>query len=317
MRVLSLGKTNIKVTELCFGTLPMGPLQADLNLDKGIKLLQYAFKKGVNYIDTAATYGTYGYIKEAIRGQRRKDIIISTKSSAESYPVMENDIEKSLVGLDTDYIDIFFLHVPGSEMPFQKHKSALKCLVDYKRKGLIKAVGISTHYIKVVKEAAENRDIDVIFTIINSIGQGIVDGTLDGILSSVKFAHSQGKGVVAMKTLAGGILIDDVEKSINFVREKYYIEIVAVGFVSKKELDIALHIFSEGKTISQQIGKIEKKQKKIRIIKGICQKCGKCIIECPNNALLIGDNEIKILHAKCIRCGYCIRVCPRFCIRLA
>lgn len=316
--MVKLGKTNLKVTELCFGTLPMGPLQANLSLDKGIKLIQYAFEKGVNYVDTAATYGTYKYIKKAIRGQKRKDIFISSKSSAESYLLMKNEIERSLEELDTDYFDIFFLHVPGSEIPFQKNEAALQCLLDFKRKSLIKAVGISTHYVKVVNKAAEKKEIDVIFTIINSMGQGIVGGTLDEMLASVKSAHSKGKGIVAMKTLAGGILVDDVEKSFNFVRKKSYIDIAAVGFVNKAELDVALHIFGEKKIRPKLISKINKNQKKIRIPPGsICQKCGKCVIECPNNALLMENDIIKVLDNRCIRCGYCIRVCPNFCIRLA
>jgi len=308
---------NLKVTELCFGTLPMGPLQAHLSQDQGVRLIQYAFKKGINYIDTAATYGTYRHIKKAIREQKRKDIFISSKSSAESYILMKNEIERSLEELDTDYLDIFFLHVPGSEIPFQKNEDALQCLVDFKRIGLIKAIGISTHYVKVVKEAAEKKEIDVIFTIINRIGQGIVDGTIDEMLASVKSAHSKGKVIIAMKTLAGGILVDSVEKSINFVRKKSYIDIVAVGFISREELDIGLQIFGEKKIRPELIAKIKKNQKKIRIIISVCQKCGKCVVECPNNALLMENNEIRILHARCIRCGYCIRVCPRFCIRLA
>ena len=317
MRMVKFEKINLKVTELCFGTLPMGPLQAHLSQDQGVRLIQYAFKKGINYIDTAATYGTYRHIKEAIREQKRKDIFISSKSSAESYILMKNEIERSLEELDTDYLDIFFLHVPGSEIPFQKNEDALQCLVDFKRIGLIKAIGISTHYVKVVKEAAEKKEIDVIFTIINRIGQGIVDGTIDEMLASVKSAHSKGKVIVAMKTLAGGILVDSVEKSINFVRKKSYIDIVAVGFISTEELDIGLQIFGEKKIRPELIAKIKKNQKKIRIIISVCQKCGKCVVECPNNALLMENKEIRILHARCIRCGYCIRVCPRFCIRLA
>jgi len=41
------------------------------------------------------------------------------------------------------------------------------------------------------------------------MGQGIVDGTLDEMLASVKSAHSKGKGIVAMKTLAGGIYYEN------------------------------------------------------------------------------------------------------------
>lgn len=53
MKKHSLGKTGIKVTELCFGALPIGPLQANISVEKGAKLIRAALERGINFIDTA------------------------------------------------------------------------------------------------------------------------------------------------------------------------------------------------------------------------------------------------------------------------
>ncbi len=54
MKKHSLGKTGIKVTELCFGALPIGPLQLNISVEKGAKLIRAALERGINFIDTAS-----------------------------------------------------------------------------------------------------------------------------------------------------------------------------------------------------------------------------------------------------------------------
>jgi len=68
MKKYSLGKTGIKVTELCFGALPIGPLQANISVKKGAKLIRTALERGINFIDTAEVYQTYPHIKKALGG---------------------------------------------------------------------------------------------------------------------------------------------------------------------------------------------------------------------------------------------------------
>ncbi len=56
----------IQVSRLCFGTLTMGPLQRNMTLQEGAELLEYAAGLGVNFVDTAEIYGTYGHIAKAL-----------------------------------------------------------------------------------------------------------------------------------------------------------------------------------------------------------------------------------------------------------
>ena len=77
MKKYSLGKTGIKVTELCFGALPIGPLQANISVEKGAKLIHTALERGINFIDTAEAYQTYPHIKKALEGYN-DEVIIAT-----------------------------------------------------------------------------------------------------------------------------------------------------------------------------------------------------------------------------------------------
>ena len=80
MEYRTLGKTGICVSRLCFGTLTIGPLQANLPLREGADLLIAAIDLGVNFFDTADLYGTYPYIREALRHRDASRLVIASKS---------------------------------------------------------------------------------------------------------------------------------------------------------------------------------------------------------------------------------------------
>ncbi len=115
-----LGNSKLRVSRLCFGSLTIGPLQANLGIAEGIAVIKTAFDMGVNFIDTAELYGTYDYIRKAVKG-RREDIIISSKCYAYTREGAEKSLKKALDELDTDYIDIFSLHEQESEFTLQGH----------------------------------------------------------------------------------------------------------------------------------------------------------------------------------------------------
>jgi hypothetical protein len=70
-------------------------------------------------------------------------------------------------------------------------------------------VGISSHTIQSVRDAARHPEIDVIHPLINLKGMGIIDGTADEMLHAIQEAHSAGKFVYAMKSLAGGNFVSE------------------------------------------------------------------------------------------------------------
>ena len=74
MERVILGDTNIEVSRLCFGSLTMTPFQANLSIKEGAYLINYAYDKVINFLDTAEIYSNYNYIKEALKGIKRKII---------------------------------------------------------------------------------------------------------------------------------------------------------------------------------------------------------------------------------------------------
>ena len=315
MKKYSLGKTGIKVTELCFGALPIGPLQANISVEEGAELIRAALERGINFIDTAEAYKTHPHIKKALEGLHG-EVIIATKSSAKTYKKMEQSIKDALKSLEQTCLDIFLLHAARvTPSVFEERAGAFQCLQDYKAKGVIRAIGISTHAVGIVRRAAEIKEIDVIFPIINKLGMGIIDGSVDDMIKAISEAEKAGKGLYAMKALAGGHLIDQLEESFNFVRNIRGISSIAVGMVNQEELELNLKIFND-EDISQELLAHKIKPGKRLFILSFCIGCGTCVKTCPNNALSLENGKAVVDHKLCILCGYCNPVCPEFAIRL-
>lgn len=315
MEYRKLGNTDLKVSEMCFGALPMGPLQANLSPEEGGALLRKALEAGINFVDTAALYGNYPQIAAALKDYTG-EAIIASKSVYPDYESVEKDIQDALKSLNRDYIDIFHLHAARAEKDvFEKREGAFRCLLDYKEKGYIRAVGVATHNVDVVNRAAEIPELDIVFPLINKIGRGIVGGSKDNMLAAITKCQEAGKGLYAMKVLAGGNLIVDLLDSIKFGRDIDGISSIAIGMVNKKELDLNMKIFNN-ENITRDILPELSNNKKLFIWQSGCIKCGKCIETCPNKALSMTDKGAEVDHDLCILCGYCYAACPEFVIRL-
>lgn len=315
MKKYSLGKTEIKVTELCFGALPIGPLQSNISVEKGARLIRAALERGINFIDTAEVYKTYPHIRKALDGYNG-EVIIATKSNAETYEKMEQSIKDALESLGRSCIDIFLLHAARvTPSVFEERAGALQCLNDYKAKGVIRAIGISTHAVGIVRRATEIEEINVIFPIINKLGMGIIGGSADNMVKAISEAYKAGKGLYAMKALAGGHLIDQLEESFNFVRNIKGISSIAVGMVDQEELELNLKIFNDEEIPPELLTQKIKPNKRLLIL-SFCKGCGTCVETCPNNALSLENGKAVVDHKLCILCGYCNPVCPEFAIRL-
>lgn len=314
MKKSVLGKTGLEVTELCFGALPMGPLQAKISEEEGADLILEALKQGVNFIDTAERYQTYSHIRKAL-DRFDGEVIIATKSAATTYEEMEQSIKLALESFGREQIEIFLLHAARvTPAVFEERLGALECLKDYKKRGVLKAIGISTHVVPVVEKAAEIPELDIIFPIINKLGMGIVEGKTEDMLRAIQKAHSAGKGIYAMKALAGGHLIDDLKDAFEYVRGISGIAAVAVGMVRPQELKVNLTLFNDF-ALPESMRVEKTKSKKLHVM-GFCKGCGTCIEACPNGALSLVEGKAQVNSEYCILCGYCNPACPEFALRL-
>ncbi len=313
MQCKKLGKLDFLVSELCFGSLTVGPLQKDFSPEYAGKIISFALDSGVNFIDTAELYENYPHIKCGI--EKKRDVIIASKSYAYEYDDMLQSIQTACKQLDREYIDIFALHEQTSRLTLKGHGEALKCLVDAKQKGLIRAIGISTHFVDVVRAAAMMDEVDVIQPIINQKGFGIADGSCEDMLKAIDFAHYMGKGIYAMKALGGGYLSGSSKEAIDWVRKIKPISSVAVGMQSIDEVIVNCALFSDKLPDEQKLFKIINQKRDI-IVEPYCTGCGNCEKRCKNGAVEVIDSIAVIDKTKCLRCGYCSTVCEHFCIKV-
>jgi aryl-alcohol dehydrogenase-like predicted oxidoreductase len=314
MKYARLGKTPFTVSKICFGALPMGPLQSSLSITKGKEVIRTALELGVNFIDTAQTYGTYPYIKAAFKGWHR-DVIVATKSYAFSREVMAKSLEDARKGLDRDKIDIFALHEQESWLTIKGHWQAVEYLLEAKAKGIVGAVGISTHAVDAVRAATGIKEIEVIHPLLNMQGLGILDGTLKEMLDAVRLAALKGKGIYGMKAIGGGNLAGNVKEALAWAFNLDMVHSFAVGMKSEAEVRVNV-AWLLGQEPSMEDLKEVLYRKKVLHIEEWCLGCGKCTKLCPQQALSIVNTRAVVEEKKCLLCGYCARACRDFCIKV-
>lgn len=310
-----LGQTGLLVSRLCFGSLTVAPMQANLSVQDGGQLIEAAFALGVNFLDTAESYDNYGHIRWALEQGWSKRVHIATKSYAVTAEQMQRSLERALRELGRDYIDIFLLHEQESSLTLRGHAAALEYLARAKERGLVRAVGISTHHVAAVRAGALHPLVDVIHPLINREGWGIVDGTAADMYEAIKFAASLGKGLYGMKALAGGHLYRDPHAAFQYVLAMPELTAVAVGMQNEAELTANLLHFTNQPVPPQLAAKLARQERRLSIADW-CEGCGSCVSACPSNALRIENERAVVDVSRCVFCGYCSRACPNFCLKV-
>lgn len=301
------------VSRLCFGTLTMGPLQRNLPLPIGAGLLEYAFSLGVNFLDTAELYGTYPYIKEALRV--KPDAVVCTKSYAYDAKTAEESWRKAVQGIGREHIDLFLLHEQESAHTIRGHWEAVEYFLKRKREGLIGAVGLSTHYVAAVAGANERPELEAVFPLYNVAGIGIADGTAQEMLCEIRAARARNKGVFVMKPLGGGHLIGERARALRCVLDEPAIQSVAVGMQSTAEVAYNCAVFSGEEPDAALADSIASQPRRL-LVQDWCEGCGRCVARCKNRAMALVDGKARVDKEKCALCGYCAATCPQFCIKV-
>ena len=313
MQYRILGSTGIKVSAICFGVLTIGPLQADLNVQDGSDVITHALERGINFLDTAESYGTYSYIKEALASKRFKPVITS-KSYAYTRQGMKESVERALDEIALTTIDIFMLHEQENEKTLLGHREALEYLIKAKQQGLIQAIGMSTHSVSGVIAAADHPVIEVIHPLINRAGIGILDGTATTMGAAIQYARLRGKGLYAMKALGGGNLIGQAYSALQYVRNIPGLASVAVGMKTRDEVDLNVSWF-EGRRDPLLEARVGRTGRRLHI-ESWCTGCGSCTGVCRYQALSLRDGRTVVDQSRCALCGYCAAYCPDFCIKV-
>lgn len=308
---VQLGKTDIRVSPVGFGVLPMGPNQLALPIDEGAELICYALRHGINFIDTAQYYKTSAYIRRAFEMLDTARPVISSKTLKTDYDGAYSAVLEECEALGVRYIDIFLLHEVRSGQ-FAERRAAWQALKDAKSAGLVKAIGISTHHVDVVEELTAVPECDVIFPLLNCAGMGVRRGSeassCEDMAAAVAAAAFAGKGIYIMKALGGGNLASSYQTALDYVFAQPAVSSVMLGFGCKHDIDDILS-YMDGSMPADYSPDVS--EKRVRINQEDCEGCGTCLRICHSQAIAYNKNGLaEINQSKCITCGYCAQGCP-------
>ncbi len=235
-----LGKTGLHVTRLAMGTgtngWNHGSNQTRIGLENFKRMIQAGYDRGIRFLDTADTYGSHAFVKEAIKMKPREELTVMTKIWTENldwHPLqpVNQTIERIRQELQTDYLDIVLLHCMTSAKWTDEKKRFMDDLSEAKSKGLIKKVGFSAHDFGALESGVNHEWPDVVLARINN-KEIRMDGHPDTIMNLLEIAGSKGKGVLGMKIFGCGGLIKEEERmaSLRYVVHSKKVHAMTIGF---------------------------------------------------------------------------------------
>ncbi len=238
--VVTLGKSGIKVSRLAMGTGTHGfNYQSDQSRMSGRNglpdLLRSAFDHGINFWDSADRYGTHPDLKEALKSIPREKVVILTKAESTTADEMKSDLDRFRKEIGTDYIDIILLHMmTSSDWPTRK-QGAMEVLEKARQDGIIHAHGVSCHTIEALEAAADSNWVQVDFARINPAGI-IMDASVPTVVKVLRKMHDDGKGVVGMKILGAGRLVDKCDDCLKYVLGLDFVDAFTIGQRGQDEM---------------------------------------------------------------------------------
>jgi uncharacterized protein len=197
----TLGRTGLKVNPVGFGCM----------ITSDPTVIERAIDLGVNHFDTARVYqrgNNERMVGAALKGKRDK-VVLSTKSTAGDKAGALAHLEQSLTELQTDHVDIWYLHAKNS--PAQITPDLLEAQAQAKKQGKIRFAGVSTHsgQAELIPALIKTNAVDVVLTTYNFASAPQMEPV-------VKTLHDANIGCIAMKVMAGSLKADpsyDYEKA--------------------------------------------------------------------------------------------------------
>jgi uncharacterized protein len=315
---IRLGKTNLLVSRLGFGGIPI----QRLNEADAVAVVKRCLDLGITFLDTANAYTTSEErIGKAIDG-RREGIVLATKSLSRKREGVEKHLNLSLVRLNVRYIDLYQFHgiSDKASLDMVLAPDGPMAVVEKARdEGRVKHIGITSHQIDVAKEAVKSGRFETIMFPFNFV-------TAEATDELIPLAKKHDVGFIVMKPLSGG-MIDNAQIAFKYLFQ--FPDIVTiVGIEKAAEIEEIVKILEGPKTITAAEKK-EMKKLKDELGTKFCHRCDYCqpcsqgimisnvmmypslVRRLPPEHLFSGIwGQIVEKAADCTECGECEERCP-------
>ena len=219
MKYRRLGSTGYEVSEIGFGAWAIGADWGSVDDTTAMAALNAAVDAGVTFIDTADVYGdgrSERFIAQLVKERTGVDLVVATKAGRRLDPHVadgytganiEAFIDRSLVNLETDSLDLLQLHCPPTDVYYRPEMFA--ALDDMKAKGKIKHYGVSVERVEEAMKAIEYPGVETVQIIFNMFRQRPAERFFD-------LAVAGDIGVIVRVPLASGLLTGKMRADTEF-----------------------------------------------------------------------------------------------------
>ena len=312
---LQLGHTGIEIEKNGFGCLPI----QRISKEDAAYLLRKAADGGMNYFDTARAYSDseekLGY---AFAGMREQ-VVIATKTMAQTGEALRKDLEASLKALNTGYIDVYQFHNPAFVPRPGGEDGLYDAALEAQVQGKIRHIAITNHRLAVAHEA-----IDSGLYALLQFPYSYLAGPQEQEL--VDKCKKNGMGFVAMKGMAGGLIRDGMAAAAWMAQQPGVVPIW--GVQHEWELDQFLACVREAPQLTPEYQAVIGKDRS-ELAGDFCRGCGYCmpcpmgieINQCARMSLMLRrapaagwlsqewQENMKRIE-QCLHCGQCSSRCP-------
>jgi aryl-alcohol dehydrogenase-like predicted oxidoreductase len=219
MKYRQLGSTGYEVSEIGFGAWAIGADWGSVDDTTAMAALNAAVDAGVTFIDTADVYGdgrSERFVAQLVKERSDVDLVVATKAGRRLDPHVadgytganiEAFIDRSLVNLDADSLDLLQLHCPPTDVYYRPEMFA--ALDEIKAKGKIKHYGVSVERVEEAMKAIEYPGVETVQIIFNMFRQRPAERFLD-------LAVAGDIGVIVRVPLASGLLTGKMRADTEF-----------------------------------------------------------------------------------------------------
>ena len=317
MQMLKLGTTDLVVSEVGFGAIPIIRLERQ----EAVRVVRHAFERGITFFDTANAYrDSEEKLGEAFAGMREQ-VVLATKTLRRDGAGVTEHLERSLRMLRTDHLDLFQFHQVAQETDWETLTApggGLEAATRAREAGRIRYLGVTSHSLPMALKLVRTG----LFSTVQFPFNFIEDGAAEELLPA---ARELGLGFIVMKPFGGGA-IDNAAAAFKFLRQHEGI-VPIPGFETRAQIDEVLAFYdAPNRVTAEDLAVMERYRDELG--KRFCRRCEYCQ-PCPQGVMITPAMGYRIVVnrmspkvatefckvpmesvARCNNCQVCVGRCP-------